>query len=160
MKNGQKYAKEINRMVNQEYFECSLWSIRNGKIASEDCRHIPESFDPVSGRDEFCKKCLCESLEWLNKEYNDPIITNDEKDIIKPMIDTILKFGCTVIDIRKIDIGNCDSFISIRYENHVTRTNDALSSPIIDNDKFKGMKLNRKYTLEELGITCQTQKDS
>lgn len=56
MKNGQKYAKEINQMVNQEYFECSLWSIRNGKRASEDCSHIPESFDPVSGRDEFCKK--------------------------------------------------------------------------------------------------------
>ena len=76
------------------------------------------------------------------------------------MIDVILKFGCTVIDVRKIDIGNCDSFISIRYENPVIRTNDTISSPIIDNDKFKGMKLNRKYTLEELEITCQTQKDS
>ena len=69
MKNGQKYAKDIDRMVTHEYFECSLWSIRNGKRALEDCRHIPESFDPVSGRDEFCKKCLCESLEWLNQEY-------------------------------------------------------------------------------------------
>ena len=164
MKNGQKYAKQINRMVNQEFFECSLWSIRNGKKASEYCCPVPESFDPAngpaSGSDEFCKKCLCESLEWLNQEYKEEILSDDEKDIVKEMIDVILKFGCTVIDVRKIDIGNCDSFISIRYENTVIRTNDTLSSPIIDNDKFKGMKLNRKYTLEELGITCQTQKDN
>ena len=85
MKNGQKYAKEIDQMVSQEYFECSLWSIRNGKRASEDCRHIPESFDPVSGRDKFCKKCLCESLEWLNQEYKDPILDAKGKEIMEQL---------------------------------------------------------------------------
>ena len=86
MKNGQRYAKEINRMVNQEYFECSLWNIRNGKRASEDCCHVPKSFDPVSGSDEFCKKCLGESLEWLNQEYKEPILDDVEREYLSSVI--------------------------------------------------------------------------
>lgn len=142
MKNIEKYEQEISQLVNEgESLECSIAYVSG---ISEEKRCF----------DQTCEECQKKCLEWMYSEYNEPILPDDEKDIIKQMIDTILKFGCTVIDIRKIDIGNCDSFISIRYENHVTRTNDALSSPIIDNDKFKGMKLNRKYTLEELGITC------
>ena len=54
--------------------------------------------------------------------------------------------------LKKIDIGNCDSFISIRHEDPVIGVDDTISSPIIDNDKFKGMEFNKKYTLEELGL--------
>ena len=148
MKNIEKYEHEISQLVNEgDDIVCSIATVA-GIVIENSC----------STRN--CKECQKECLEWMYSEYNEPILYDDEKDIIKPMIDTIMKFGCTVIDVRKIDIGNCKSFISIRYENPVIRTNDALSSPIIDNDKFKGMKLNRKYTLEELGITCQTQKDS
>ena len=35
-----------------------------------------------------------------------------------------------------------------------------MSSPYFKKDKFNGMEIGKKYTLEELGITCQTQKDS
>ena len=160
MKNGQKYAKEINQMVNQEYFECSLWNIRNGKKASEDCRHVPESFDPVSGRDEFCKKCLCESLEWLNEEYKEQILNDDEKDIIKQMIDTILKFGCSIICVAKEHYVDGSFYISISYKNDVIGHKECITSPCFNNDKFKGMELEYGYTLEELGITCPTQKDN
>ena len=146
MKNGQKYAKEINRMVNQEYFECSLWNIRNGKRASEDCRHIPESFDPVSGRDEFCKKCLCESLEWLNHEYKDPILDDVEREYLSAVIKPFRKkISCisTSKDSRKgknyIKIEFCDG--------------DLMFFPNLSNDEmYKGMEFDRKYTLEELGL--------
>ena len=148
MKNIEKYEHEISQLVNEgDDIECAI-ATAAGIVKENSCST------------HNCKECRKECLEWMYSEYKEQILSDDEKDIIKPMIDTIMKFGCTVIDVRKIDIGNCKSFISIRYENPVIRTNDALSSPIIDNDKFKGMKLNRKYTLEELGITCQTQKDS
>ena len=88
----------------------------------------------------------------MYSEYKEEILTDEEKDIAKAMIDIIHEFRRTVIDVKKIDIGNCDSFISIRYENPVIGVDDTISSPIIDNDKFKGMELNRKYTLEELGL--------
>lgn len=140
MKNIEKYENEISQLVNKGgSLECSIATVAG-------IREEKPCFDQV------CKECHNKCIEWMCSEYNEPILSDDEKDIIKLMIDTILKFGCTVIDVKKIDIGNCDSFISIRYENPVIITNDTLSSPIIDNDKFKGMKLNRKYTLEELGL--------
>ena len=146
MKNGQKYAKEINQMVNQEYFECSLWSIRNDKRASEDCRHIPESFDPVSGRDEFCKKCLGESLEWLNQEYKDPIIDDVERKYLSAVIKPFRK---KISYIRKSkDVSNGKKYIKIELCD-----GDTMYFPYLANDEmYKGMKLDRSYTLEELGL--------
>lgn len=146
MKNGQKYAKEINQMVNQEYFECSLWSIRNGKKASEDCCHIPESFDPVSGSDEFCKKCLGESLEWLNQEYKESILDDVEKEYLSAVIKPFRKkISC----IRKSkDPRKRKNYIKIEFCD-----GDRMFFPNLANDTmYKGMKLDRNYTLEELGL--------
>ena len=146
MKNGQKYAKEINRMVNQEYFECSLWNIRNGKRASEDCRHIPESFDPVSGRDEFCKKCLCESLEWLNQEYKDPILDDVEREYLSAVIKPFRK---KISYIRKSkDPRKGKNYINIEFCD-----GDRMFFPnLSNNEMYKGMGNDRNYTLEELGL--------
>ena len=146
MKNGQKYAKEINQMVNQEYFECSLWSIRNGKKASEDCCHIPESFDPVSGSDEFCKKCLGESLEWLNQEYKESILDDVEKEYLSAVIKPFRKkISC----IRKSkDPRKRKNYIKIEFCD-----GDRMFFPNLANDAmYKGMKLDRNYTLQELGL--------
>ena len=146
MKNIEKYQKEITNHIKEygDSLECTIANIAG--IREEKC--YPQD----------CEECQKKCLDWMYSEQ--PILTDDEKYIVEEMIDVVMKFGCTVIDARKIDIGNCKSFISIRYENHVIGTDDTMSSPIIDNDKFKGMELNRKYSLEELGITCQTQKDS
>lgn len=146
MKNGQKYAKEINQMVNQEYFECSLWNIRNGKKASEDCRHVPESFDPVSGRDEFCKKCLGESLEWLNQEYKDPILDDVERKYLSAVIKPFRK---KISYIRKSkDLREGKKYIKIELCD-----GDTMYFPYLANDEmYTGMKLDRNYTLEELGL--------
>ena len=140
MKNIEKFSKEISNLVNKgSSLECSIATV-SGIREEKHC------FSPV------CKECHNKCIEWMCSEYNEPILSDDEKEIIRVMLDFIHKFGCTVIDVKKIDIGNCKYFISIRYENHVIGTDDTISSPIIDNDKFKGMELNRKYTLEELGL--------
>lgn len=146
MKNGQKYAKEINRMVSQEYFECSLWTIRNGKRASEDCRHIPESFDPVSGRDEFCKKCLCESLEWLNQEYKEKILDDVEREYLSAVIKPFRK---KILYIRKRkDVTKGKKYIQIELCD-----GDTMYFPYLaNNEMYKGMKLDINYTLQELGL--------
>ena len=144
MKNGIKYAKEIQQMLNQEYFECSLWNIRNGKRASEDCRHIPESFDPVSGRDEFCKKCLCESLEWLNQEYKDPILDDVEREYLSAVIKPFRK---------KISYIRKSEDLRKKYIKIVLCNGDSMYFPYLANDEmYKGMELGRNYTIEELGL--------
>ena len=148
MKNIEKYENEITNHIKEygDSLECTIANIAG--IRKEKC--YPQD----------CEECQKKCLEWMYEDYKEQILSDDEKEIVRVMLDFLHKFGCTVIDVKKIDIGNCDSFISIRYENHVIGTDDTISSPIINNDKFKGMELNRKYTLEELGITCQTQKDN
>ena len=140
MKNIEKYEKEISKLVNEDnVLPCAIATVA-GIRKEKPCYH------------QECEECHKKCLEWMYLEYKEPILSDDEKDIVKAMIDIIHEFGCTVIDVKKIDIGNCDSFISIRYENPVIGVDDTISSPIIDNDKFKGMELNKKYTLEELGL--------
>lgn len=148
MKNGQKYAKQINRMVNQEYFECSLWSIRNGKRASEDCRHIPESFDPVSGRDEFCKKCLCESLEWLNQEYKEPILDDVERKYLSAVIKPFRKKVKYIVKTSRI-INPIEKYIEI-----VLFDSSVMKFPYFNTNTcmYKGMEEDKLYSLEELGL--------
>ena len=137
-------------MVNQEYFECSLWSIRNGKKASEDCSHLPESFDPASGpssgSEGFCKKCLGESLEWLNQEYKDPILDDVEREYLSAVIKPFRKkISC----IRKSkDSRKGKNYIKIEFCD-----GDSMFFPNLSNNAmYKGMELDRNYTLEELGL--------
>lgn len=144
MKNGQKYAKEIQQMMNQDYYECSLWSARNGKKASEECCHIPESFDPVSGSDEFCKKCLGESLEWLNQEYKDQILDDLEREYLSAVINPFRK---------KISYIRKSKDFRKKYIKIVLCDGDTMYFPYLANDEmYKGMELDRNYTLEELGL--------
>ena len=139
MKNIEKYEHEISKLVNGgNSLSCAI-AISAG-ISNGNCFGCK------------CSDCHKKCIEWMYLEYKEPILSDDEKDIVRVILDFIHKFGCTVIDVKKIDIGNCDSFISIRYENYVIGIDDTISSPIINNDKFKGMELNRKYTLEELGL--------
>ena len=146
MKNGQKYAKEIQQMMNRDYYECSLWSVRNGKRASEDCCHIPESFDPVSGRDEFCKKCLGESLEWLNQEYKDQILDDAEKKYLSAVIKPFRK---NIKYIRK----NKSAYKDKQFILIVFYDGNYMYFPFFENDAmYKGMELDKKYSLEEIGL--------
>ena len=148
MKNGIKYAKEIQQMLNQEYFECSLWNIRNGKRASEDCRHIPESFDPVSGRDEFCKKCLGESLEWLNQEYKEPILDDVEKKYLSAVINPFRENVSYISKLEKC-YPETDQFIKIMLIN-----GEYICLPYFTRKSrmYIGMEKLRHYTLQELGL--------
>ena len=140
MKNIEKYEHEISKLVNEDnVLPCAIATVA-GIRKEKPCYH------------QDCEVCHKKCLEWMYSEYKEEILSDDEKDIVKAMIDIIHEFGCTAIDVKKIDIGNCDSFISIRYENPIIGVDDTISSPIIDNDKFKGMELNKKYTLEELGL--------
>ena len=141
MKNFEKYEKEISKLVNEDNaLTCSI-AIVSGFKKQNMC-----------SSDDDCKECQKKCLEWMYADYKEQILTDEEKEIVRVVLDLIHKFGCTVIDVKKIDVGNCDSFISIRYENPVIGVDDTISFPIINNDKFKGMELNRKYALEELGL--------
>ena len=146
MKNIEKYYYAITdnlKSKSGENLGCSVFSIRHG---NDYCG------------DTDCLECCLKNLEWLNSEYKCHVLTDDEKDIIKPMIDTILKFGCSIICVAKEYYVDGSFYISISYKNDVIGHKECINSPCLNNDKFKGMEPEKGYTLEELGISCQTQK--
>ncbi len=149
MKNIEKYEKEISQLLNEgNSLPCviaTVSGIREGK--------------PCYGRD--CDECHKKCLEWMYSEYNETILSDDEKGIVKAMCDAIYRFGYDeVISVYKISFGMRCNFISIIYKNEYSKVNETMSSPVFHNDLFAGMELRKRYSLEELGITCQTQKDS
>ena len=148
MKNIEKFEKEISHLVNKgSSLECSIATVAG-------IREEKPCFDQV------CKECHNKCIEWMCSEYNEPILSDDEKDIIKPMIDTIFKFGCSIIYVAKEYYVDGSFYISISYKNDVIGHKECITSPCLNNDKFKGMEPEWGYTLEELGISCQTQKDN
>ena len=148
MKNIEKYEYEISQLVNEgDDIVCSIVTVA-GIVKENSC----------STRN--CKECQKECLEWMYSEYNEPILNDDEKDIIRSMIYFLQKIGCTVNYVIKDVNKNCIAYFIIDYENNAVGYSEMMSSPYFKKDKFNGMEIGKKYTLEELGITCQTQKDS
>ena len=144
MKNIEKYENEISKLVNEgKQLSCAIATVAGTK-KSNTCQ-----------ASEDCGECEKKCIEWMYEEYNEEILSDEEKDIIKEMLDVILKFGCEVNYVRKYD-GICGkSYILLSYTNSLTKYSDSMSTPWFKNDKFKGMEYKKKYSLEELGITCQ-----
>ena len=143
MKNIEKYEHEISHLVNKgDDIECAI-ATAAGIAEKNSC----------STHD--CKECQKKCLEWMYSEYKEPILSDDEKDVIRSMLDVISKFGGEVFYTCKYEeyageTGN--SYILIKYNDKLTKFTNAIESPRFRNDMFKGMDIGRTYTLEELGI--------
>ena len=139
MKNIEKYEHEISKLVNEgNPLPCAI-AISAG-ISNGSCFGCK------------CSDCHKKCIEWMYLEYKEPILYDDEKDIIKPMIDTIFKFGCSIICVAKEHYVDGSFYISISYKNDVIGHKECITSPCFNNDKFKGMGPEKAYTLEELGF--------
>ena len=147
MKNIEKYEKEISKLVNEDNpLPCAIAisaGISNGRCFG--CK---------------CSDCQKKCLEWMYLEYKEPILTEEEKTIVESMIYVLQKIGCTVKNVTKYDNGSDKAYIGVNYTDEITGACGRMTTPWFKNDKFKGMEYEKKYSLEELGITCQTQKDS
>ena len=140
MKNIEKYEREISKLVNEDnVLPCAIATVA-GIRKEKPCYH------------QDCEVCHKKCLEWMYSEYKEEILSDDEKDIIKPMIDTILKFGCSIIYVAKEHYVDGSFYISISYKNDVIGHKECITSPCFNNDKFKGMEPENGYTLKELGI--------
>ena len=146
MKNIEKYQKEITNHI-KEYgnaLECVIATVAG--IRKEKC--YPQD----------CEECQKKCLDWMYSEYT--VLADEEKEIVESIFNVIHKFGCKVIAVRKRDDINGDCYIRISFRNIVTGRLEMMDLPYLNDDMFKGMELGKECTLEELGRTCQTQKDN
>ena len=131
MLNIEKYKEEILKYTGKQYSMMCL--IHEDIMKKNDCTGS-------------CSKCRRETIEWLTSEYKESILTDEEKaclkKIIKPKRDS-------VIHIRKIALlkGTENEFTNI-----VIATKGTLEAVATPGMPFEGMKLEREYSLKELGL--------
>lgn len=144
MKNIEKYHDAIKQKLQTTdvmNLYCTVNEIRTG------CDDCPE------GRN--CRECCLKNLEWLNQEYKDLILDDEEKTYLR---EVIRPFRCYVKYISKEIAFIEDRFrIKIVVKQFVKQSYDGyceewISLPSFKGDMYKGMELRRNYTLEELGL--------
>ena len=132
MKNIEKYYEEIKHKYQTSNIlnpSCSVFKIRTG-------------IDDCSGC--HCKECGIKSFEWLNQEYKDPILDDVEREYLSAVIKPFRK---------KISYIRKSKDFRKKYIKIVLCDGDTMYFPYLANDEmYKGMELDRNYTLEELGL--------
>lgn len=131
MLNIEKYKEEILRYSGHRHSLVCL--IHEDIMKRNDCTGC-------------CSKCKRETIEWLTSEYEESILADKEKACLKKIIKSKRD---SVIYISKIVLlkGTENEFANI-----VIATKDSLEGVAIPDMPFEGMKLKRKYSLEELGL--------
>lgn len=134
MLNIEKYKEEIKAELEKDK---TLGCVVN-KLMGNTCDDYPK-----------CNNCYLKVLDWLLQEYKEPILTDEEKVIIKNIIKAFEPFGKELKYITKrrwCDGKNC-CFLSFQYEN------DSFVTLTFNQDKlFKGMGINKPYVLGGLGL--------
>ena len=147
MKNIEKYEKEISKLVYEDnILPCAIATVA-GIRKEKPCYH------------QECEECHKKCLEWMYSEYREKILTEEEKAIVRDLVDVLTRFKCVPFNIELDGYTNY-TFIRIWGKNE-NGSFVSLTTPTFYHKKmFTGMVTEKEYTLEELGITCQTQKDS
>ncbi len=131
MLNIEKYKDQIlkSRKENLLTIECAI-----GKIRGAQCKG------------QKCIDCYLSSINWLFKEYKEPVLDEVEKEYLTAVIKP---FRSRVDGICKM-IG---SSTDVEYILIYTKDNDYASLPNFPrNTMYNGMESMKRYTLEELGL--------
>lgn len=143
MKNIEKYYDAIKQKLQTTdvlNLYCTVNEIRTGRYVCTERRN--------------CRKCCLKNIEWLNEEYKDPkhILNDQEKEIVKAMIDFAHKCGVNVIHVCKFQDKTNGVYIYCKFIYKENKNRDVIESPWLPNNMFKGMENDRDYTIEELGL--------
>ena len=94
-----------------------------------------------------CLKCEKEAFKWLLEEYKEPILNEDEKKILRGVIEAIKPFIKISPLITRYNEAYGQTLIVLSYENEYVRL------PLFNRDKmFTNLEYEKSYTLKELGL--------
>lgn len=139
MLNKEKYKEELEKVIAR-----GLAVSKSGQICT--CRDL-----------KTCDKCIfldgsCVDLakSWLNSECNDnAILTYEEKAYLSALIKPFRKFVVFIEKLESKDGWETITFYSLNLKSWQCMTN---LPPFQSGTRFEGMKLNKQYKLEELGL--------
>lgn len=92
------------------------------------------------------KDCTIKKMEWLLEEYKESILDDIEREYLSAVIKPFRK---RIKSINKVVYHNDLAFIRLTYDE-----NDQVYFPHfrLKSGMYKGMKNNKEYTLEDLGL--------
>lgn len=132
MLNIEKYAEELRKTGT------SFALTKQGKPVECD------GFPCINCAFNF--SCTIKRMNWLLEEYKEPILDDIEKEYLSAVIKP---FKNRVKSINKIVYHNDLAFIRLTFDE-----NDLVYFPKfrLKSGMYKGMKNNKEYTLEDLGL--------
>ena len=139
-----KENKRKNRlMLNIEKYKDIV--LKNLDKCSIDER-LPRKF--ING---YCNGFNCEGcgervLKWLLEEAKEPVLDDVEREYLSAVIKPFRKMIAYIVKAQDFDDGK--QCIRIILQN-----GDGMHFPYLDDDAmYKGMEVNKEYSLEELGL--------
>ena len=126
MKNIEKYRDELLERINV----CNWYDYFN---SDDDCV-------------QDCKACEERFVKWLFEDSEEPVLDDVEREFLSATIKPFRKKIAYIVKDQDFDDGK--QCIRIILQN-----GDGMRFPYFDDDTmYKGMKENKKYSLEELDL--------
>lgn len=140
MLNAEKYAEELKDIGSRFALTREGTPIECYEFSCKDCA--------------FGSYCEIERMKWLLEEYEEPILAEEDKRILKDIINVYNSFNKKIVDIRKYHVcRGCSLHINYIDRGEDTSCIETHATLPFNGDKlFKGMELGKTYTLEELGL--------
>lgn len=132
--NLEHYQKELEKILNEEFANTSV------------------VFDKVKKNCDSNIHSCCwttytrDILEWMSQPYKEPILNDTEREYLAATIKPFRKMIAYIVKAQDFDDGK--QCIRIILQN-----GDGMHFPYLDDDAmYKGMEVNKEYSLEELGL--------
>ena len=137
MKNFEKFEKEIMQYDGRFAVTKEGQVVNCSGLDCKDCL--------------FLKGCTKLKMQWLLDEYNEPILNEEEKKILTEFIEVNKKLNnSNLLYLLKMPIiyNQSKCCLCLMFEN----CNTSISISFYRTTIFKRMKLDKQYTLEDLGL--------
>lgn len=139
-------------MLNVEKYKEEILSSFANRNKFAEARNIVyglfwECYDIHSHSDKFN---IEEMINWLFSEYQEPILDDVEKEYLSNIIKPFKKEGIKILIAKYKEAGMYYLSVSINVENDFE--NELCFPPFEEDKMYKGMEVNKRYTLEELDL--------
>lgn len=143
MLNAEKYKDEIKTIIEQ--------ALKVKEKGAVNCK-INSLTGVGCGNHAGCNDCKLKALIWLLEEYKEPILTDEEKVIVKDIINALKPFNLKFTHITKNGFSpEKKEYLSLIYDKDDKYIWVELPK-FKRGEKFVGMELGKAYTLEDLGL--------
>ena len=143
-------------MKNREYYKDEIYAV----ACQRDRFAVNRLTKKIEGCFELsCKDCLfnpagCDcgerALRWLEQEHVEPLLNDAERQYLEAVI---RPFKDRAIGVTKYKFSNDYAWLYIDVAGVTESTFDGFSLPAFRKDSaYLGMKFDKEYTLEELGL--------